>query len=816
MSAYPFAEIEKKWQRIWDEKKLFQTDISDADNKLYVLVMFPYPSGDRLHIGHWYNFGPTDTWARYKRMLGYNVFEPFGYDAFGLPAENYAIKMGVHPADSTAENIKKFREQMKAIGAMYDFSKEVNTSDPEYYKWTQWFFLMLFKNGLAYRKKAPVNWCPSCETVLANEQVHDGHCERCDTEVTKKDLAQWFFKITDYAEKLLEGHDRVNWPEKTITMQKNWIGRSEGAQINFTVADSQDTIQVFTTRPDTLWGVTYMVLAPEHPLVEKLVTDEQRKAVNDYVEQSRRVSDIDRTSTERVKTGVFLGAYAINPVNSEQVPIWIADYVLLTYGTGCVMAVPAHDTRDFAFATKYDLPIREVISPNGQPSGELQEAFTNVGVMINSGIFNGTRSDEGIGKVIAHLAEKGIGESKINYKLRDWLISRQRYWGAPIPVVYCDKCGIVALKEDDLPVLLPRDVVFKKGGESPLKSNPNFLNTTCPDCGGPAKREVDTMDTFVCSSWYYLRYPNHNLKTAAFDKETVNKWLPVDQYIGGAEHATMHLLYARFFTKVLYDLGFINFDEPFKNLFHQGVITREGNKMSKSRGNVVSPDKFIVDYGSDTFRMYMMFMGNYADGGDWSDDGIVGIDRFTNRVWRLMEMLQENPPSGNESEKSKELERVRHYTTKMVTNDLDRFNFNTAISRLMEMVNTIYSYVQDVPSNEQNKLVVSDAAETLLLLLAPFAPHLAEELWARTGHGDSIFNASWPIFDDMKTMKNTYQCVVQINGKVRANIEMEFDQPDVIVLETVLADERVIRHVDGKQILKKIVVKNKLVNLVVK
>ncbi len=816
MSVYPFAAIEQKWQKRWEETKIYQTDMNDIEKKLYCLVMFIYPSGDKLHIGHWYNYGPTDTWARFKRMQGYTVFEPMGYDAFGLPAENAAIKKGIHPAISTAENIDYIRKQLKAIGAMYDWSKEINTSDPKYYKWTQWFFLQLYKNGLAYRKKAPVNWCPSCKTVLANEQVVDGHCERCHAEVTHEDLVQWFFKITDYAEKLLEGHDRIDWPEKTITMQKNWIGRSEGAQIKFKVENSDQMIEVFTTRPDTLWGVTYMVLAPEHPLVKELTTNEQQEEVTKYVDFARKATEIDRTSTEREKTGVFIGAYAINPVNNEKVPIWIADYVLLTYGTGCVMAVPGHDTRDFEFARKFNLPIREVISPDGKAHDELKEAYVDPGIMINSGEFTGTPSEPGINQVIEYLEKNGIGERRINYKLRDWLISRQRYWGAPIPIIYCPDCGEVPVPEKNLPVLLPVEVEFKGTGESPLTTNPDFLNTKCPQCGGPAKREVDTMDTFVCSSWYFLRFPNPDIDTAAFDKEVIKKWLPVDQYVGGAEHTVMHLLYARFFIKALYDLKIVDFDEPFTRLIHQGVITKDGEKMSKSRGNTVLPDQFIEQYGSDTFRMYMMFMGNYSDGGDWSDEGITGIFRFLNRVWRLIENLAENPPSGNEDKQSKEIERIMHYTIKMVTNDLERFHFNTAISRLMELVNAMYLYIQDTRPGDQNKQILEGAIESTILLLAPFAPHFAEELWEKIGKPYSIFNQQWPGFDEAKTLQKTIPIVVQINGKVRSSVECEIDSPDNEVLDKVLTNDKVKKYLEGKSVIKKIVVKNRLVNLVVK
>jgi leucyl-tRNA synthetase len=816
MSTYPYKNIENKWQNKWEETKIYQTDMESIKNKLYCLVMFIYPSGDKLHIGHWYNYGPTDTWARFKRMNGYNILEPMGYDAFGLPAENYAIKMGVHPAKSTEDNIHKIRKQLKAIGTMYDWSKEINTSSPEYYKWTQWLFLQLYHKGLAYRKKAPVNWCTQCNTVLANEQVIDGFCERCESEVIKKDLEQWFFKITDYAEKLLEGHERIDWPDKTITMQKNWIGRSEGAQIKFKVENSEEEIEVFTTRPDTLFGVTYMVLAPEHQLVDKLTSDENQTAVVNYVKETRKATEIDRTSTEREKTGIFLGAYAINPVNNKKVPIWIADYVLLTYGTGCVMAVPGHDTRDFEFAKKFDLPIIEVINPDGKTQDTLEEAYTEEGIMINSAQFNNTPSKKGIKKVAEFLATEGVGGEHVNYKLRDWLISRQRYWGAPIPIVYCPECGEVPIPAKDLPIILPEKVDFTGSGKSPLTTNPDFVNTTCPNCNGKAKREVDTMDTFVCSSWYFLRFPTPAIVDKAFDKKIVNKWLPVDQYVGGAEHAVMHLLYARFFTKVLYDLKLIDFDEPFKRLVHQGVITKDGNKMSKSRGNVVNPDKFISEYGSDTFRMYMMFMGSYTDGGDWSDEGITGISRFLNRVWRLIELLKENKATGNETSKSNELERIRHYTIKMVTNDLERFHFNTAISRIMELVNAAYLYIQDIKIEEQNKEILDEVKVTLVQLLAPFAPHFSEELWEKIGKPFSIFNSDWPKYDEEKTLKKTVPIVIQINGKVRSTIEAELDADDAVVLDSALADKKAKNYTVGKTIVKKIVIKNRLVNLVVK
>ena len=815
MTTYPFADIESKWQRVWEEKGIHKTDMTDVEKKLYCLVMFIYPSGDRLHIGHWYNYGPTDTWARFKRMQGYNVFEPMGYDAFGLPAENYAIKKGVHPALSTAENIAAIRKQLKDMGAMYDWSHEINTSDPAYYKWTQWLFLLLYKNGLAYRKKAPVNWCPSCKTVLANEQVVEGQCERCDSDVIQRDLEQWFFKITDYADRLLEGLDRIDWPEKTVSMQRNWIGRSEGATIRFPLKDRDEAIEVFTTRPDTLWGVTYMVLAPEHSLVSELTTGAQRADVEAYVKAARKETEITRTSTEKEKTGVFTGSYCVNPVNGETVPIWIADYVLMTYGTGAVMAVPGHDERDFAFAETYDLPIREVISPDGTSHTALEEAYTDPGIMIASGPFTGEPSQQGIQKVIDYLEENCWGGRKINTKLRDWLISRQRYWGAPIPMVTCETCGLVPVPEEQLPVLLPEKVDFTGSGESPLLTNTGWVNTTCPACGGSARREVDTMDTFVCSSWYFLRFPNSTIDSAPFDKDLIRNWLPVDQYVGGAEHAVMHLMYARFFTKVLFDLKLIDFDEPFTKLIHQGVITNQGAKMSKSRGNVINPDTYIQEYGSDVFRMYMMFMGSYTDGGDWSDEGIQGMHRFLNRVWRLVEQILESPPSGSDTERTADLLRQRHYAVKMVTQDLERFHFNTCISRIMELVNVMYLYIQDTPSDRQDVKILNEATRTLVQLLGPFAPHLCEELWHRLGGEGSLFDSVWPTWDEEKLKTERVTVVVQVNGKVRARIEVDADSDDAALKEAALADERVSKYTTGKTIRKVIVVKNKLVSVVV-
>lgn len=814
---YNFADIEKKWQKEWENTELYRVNLSDIEKKLYCLVMFLYPSGDRLHIGHWYNYAPTDTCARFKRMQGYNVFEPMGYDAFGLPAENYAIKHGVHPAESTNQNIKNIRGQLKAMGAMYDWSCEIDTSKPDYYKWTQWLFLQLYKNGLAYRKKAAVNWCPSCATVLANEQVVDGICERCDSEVVQKDLKQWFFKITDYADKLLEGHDRIDWPDKTIAMQKNWIGKSVGASIIFDLVDHDDRIEVFTTRPDTVFGVTYMVLAPEHPLVEMLTTDENREAIQAYINETRKAKEIDRLSTEREKTGVFTGSHCVNPLNGRKVPIWIADYVLASYGTGAVMAVPAHDQRDFEFAIKYGLDIQEVISKEGQPTKQsLEEAYVEHGIMVNSGEFDGMNSIDGKQAIIDWLSAHNCGEAKINYKLRDWLISRQRYWGAPIPIIYCEKCGEVPVDDDQLPVLLPEKVDFTGKGTSPISTAPDFVNTTCPKCGGEAHREVDTMDTFVCSSWYFLRYPNPTLSDKAFDTDQVNNWLPVDQYVGGAEHAVMHLLYARFITKVLNDLGYINFDEPFKKLIHQGTITNAGAKMSKSRGNVVNPDTFISQYGSDTFRMYMMFMGSYEDGGDWNDEGITGIHRFLKRVWRLVAQVYENQPNGNDTEHFEKVQYQMNYAIKHATQSLERFHFNTAISRLMELVNECYLYIQDVDVEEQNKAFLTDVIPNIIKLIAPFCPHMAEELWQITGNDYSIFNTDWPDYDASKLVLDTINLGIQVNGKIRGQIQIAADASDKEIIEMALENDKVKSYTDGKTILKSIVVPKKLVVFAVK
>ena len=762
-----YKQIESKWQKIWADTGLYKFDRSRVDKKYYCLEMFSYPSGAKLHAGHWYNYGPADTFARLKRMQGYEDFQPMGFDAFGLPAENYAIKTGIHPEESTLKNIATMEGQLKRIGAMYDWDYEIKTCLPDYYKWTQWMFLQLYKKGLAYRKEAPVNWCPSCNTVLANEQAQGGICERCGSQVTHKNLNQWFFKITAYADELLDDIDKLDWPEKTKLMQKNWIGRSFGGEVEFQVKNSDVTLKVFTTRADTIFGVTYVVLAPESPLVDKVVTDEQRAAVEEYKEKSAKATEIDRMSSTREKTGVPTGAYAINPVNGEEVPILVADYVIASYGTGAVMGVAAHDERDFVFAQKLGLPIKRVIK--GKDGVEDSLPFCEYGILTDSGEFNGMSSEDAKLAILKKLEKEGKGGLKTNYRLRDWLVSRQRYWGAPIPIIHCDHCGDVPVPEKDLPVRLPMGVNFTPDGESPLKKCDEFINTTCPICGRPAKRDADTLDTFVCSSWYFLRYPDAHNADKPFDSEWINKMLPVDKYIGGAEHACMHLLYARFFTKALRDMGYLNFDEPFLSLVHQGTILGpDGNKMSKSKGNVVSPDDSIAKYGADIFRVYLMFGFNYVEGGPWNDNGLESISRFFDRVERIVKKCYEvnfaNAPLGKAE---KELNRVRHNTIKCVTNDLGSFSFNTAVARLMEFVNAMYNYEANTA---QKNAIYKDCAKDLVLLLAPFAPHFCEELWEMLGQKYSVFNQSYPTFDPAAMVLDEVELAVQINSKMRAKV----------------------------------------------
>ncbi len=939
--AIPYRpqEIEKKWQQKWEEDKIYRSTVDQSRPKHYALTMLPYPSGD-LHIGHWYAMAPSDVRARYMRMRGYNVLFPMGFDAFGLPAEEAAIRHGYHPYKWTMSNIETMRKQLKSMGAMFDWEREAISCLPGYYRWTQWFFLKLYDMGLAYRKKAPVDFCPRCNTTLAREQVwgQDRHCERCGTPVIKKELEQWFWRITDYAEELLD-FSKIDWPERVVTMQTNWIGRSEGADVTF-MSEEGDPIVVFTTRPDTLWGATFMVLAPEHPLVDKLTAPEYREAVEAYKFQAARQSEIERLSTEKEKTGVFIGAYAINPVNNERIPIWIADYVMMTYGTGAIMGVPSHDERDFEFALKFGLPIIPVIErPDGlakslvfpgSVSDGLTEALSAAGIefevgqvgergeglyvtlhgagqieqyielirrhlkpgywndivgarwlfifddgiwelnsveadryilnrckaldpavqhfrttmemlyslpfyrdalfhheygtMINSGPLTGTPGDTAVQRTTEWLAERGIGECAVNYRLRDWLISRQRYWGAPIPVVYCDKCGIVPVPYEDLPVLLPTDAVIPATGENALRFHEGFLHTNCPRCGGPATRETDTMDTFVCSSWYQYAYlsPYYregepaNANSVPFDPQEGKYWLPVDVYTGGIEHATMHLIYTRFFTKAMRDMGLVDFDEPMIVLRNQGTILGEdGEKMSKSRGNVVAPDALVERYGADTVRGYLMFGWRWDQGGPWDPHGIEGVYKWLNRVWNLVVEQAEDRPDNQpiaEPSESAELRRWTHKTIKRVTDDMEAFTFNTIISALMEFTNALYRFRQ---TSVYGTPAWDEAIETLLLLLAPCCPHIAEELWTLTGHPYSIHQQSWPRFNPELAAEEIITLVVQVNGKVRARINVPADITEEAARQAALADESVQRHLEGKEPRQIFYVPGRLVNIVV-
>ena len=811
---YSPQEIENKWQQKWAQDRLYEVTEDSPKPKYYALTMFPYTSGD-LHIGHWYAMAPSDVRARFKRMQGYNVLHPMGFDSFGLNAENAAIDHGIHPYTWTIESIDTMRRQLKSIGAIYDWNREVNTCMPDYYKWTQWLFLQLYHHDLAYRGRAPVNWCPKCQTVLANEQVISGLCERCDTAVIQRDLEQWFFRITRYADEMLR-YDGIDWPERIKIMQRNWIGRSEGTEISFGLEHAgveEKEIRVFTTRPDTTFGVTFMVLAPEHPLVPKLTTPDKKAEVEDYIVRSRMQTEIERLSTEKEKDGVFTGAYVINRLNGEKVPVWIADYVLLSYGTGAVMAVPAHDERDFAFAKKYDIPIRVVIAPPGWQGEELEEAYIEPGTMVNSAQFNGLPSQQGIEAVTDFLEEKDWGKRTVSYRLRDWLISRQRYWGAPIPMVYCDRCGIVPVPEEDLPVLLPEDAEFKPTGESPLVYHEGFVNTTCPRCSASAKRETDTMDTFVCSSWYLLRYASPHSDKYAFEPDKVKYWLPVDTYTGGSEHAVMHLLYVRFFIKALRDIGLIDFSEPFNQLFNQGHIIAERRKMSKSRGNVITPDEYVIELGVDAVRAYLMFIGPWEQGGEWDDSGISGVSRWLNRVWNLvLEPYQEKAAAADDKTHT-ELLRITHQTIRKVTSDLERFRFNTMIATLMEFSNYL---TKTKEAGQVTESAWEGVIENLLLLLAPTAPHLAEELWQRTGRNYSIHNQSWPQWDEELAKEEEITLVIQVNGKLRERITVPASITESEAREQAQESEKVKTHLKGKTIIKEIYVPGKLVNLVVK
>ncbi len=794
-----FNEIEEKWEKKWEEDKLYKFDNKSDKKKLYCLEMFSYPSGAKLHLGHWYNYSVADTWARFKKIDGYNLFHPMGFDAFGLPAENYAIKTGIHPAISTDKNIETMEKQLRRIGGSWDWDYEIKTCKEDYYKWTQWMFLKLYEKGLAYKKEAPVNFCPSCNTVLANEQVIAGNCERCGSTVIRKNMSQWFFKITDYAEELLNDLDKLDWPDRTKNLQRNWIGKSVGAYVDFKVDGTNEKFTVFTTRSDTLFGATYCVLAPELPLVDKITTKEQKEAVDKYKEEASKQSDIERTSTTKEKTGVFTGAYAINPVNGKKIPIWISDYVLSTYGTGAIMAVPAHDERDYEFAKKFNLEIIPVLE-----GGDLsKEAFVGDGLHINSDFLNGLNKEDALNKMNAYLEEKGYGKKTTTYKLRDWLVSRQRYWGAPIPIIYCEDCGIVPVPEKDLPVKLPMDVEFTPDGESPLKKCNEFMNCTCPKCGKKAVREADTLDTFVCSSWYYLRYPDAHNDKEPFNKELINKILPVDKYIGGVEHACMHLLYARFFTKALRDMGYLNFDEPFLSLVHQGTILGpDGEKMSKSKGNTVAPDPLVEEYGADVLRGYLMFGFNYIDGGPWTDDGIVAINKFYRKVERLTNAIKES------DERILDIDKVLHNSLKVIREDLDKFQFNTSMAKIMEYTNILVKY--------EKSGIPRYYIEQLLLMLAPFAPHITEELWASIGNKYSIHNESYPMYDEKYLVETEKEIAVQVNGKVRATITINIDDSEEVVKEKALKEDNVKRFTEDKEIVKIIVIKGKIVNIVVK
>ncbi len=806
-------EIEKKWQKKWAEDRIYSFDTSRRDKKYYTLEMFSYPSGAKLHVGHWYNFGPSDSFARFKSMQGYEVFEPMGFDAFGLPAENYAIKTGIHPQDSTLKNIATMEKQLQAMGGMFDWDYEVKTCMPDYYKWTQWIFLQLYKAGLAYRKEAPVNWCTSCNTVLANEQVVDSHCERCGSQVVRKNLTQWFFKITAYADELLRDLDKLDWPEKTKAMQRHWIGKSTGGEIEFT-CESGDKFRVFTTRADTIFGVSYVILAPEHPLVDKLTTPDRKAEVEAYKLACSKVSEIDRMSSTREKTGAFTGAYCINPVNGERVPVWIGDYVIYSYGTGAVMGVAAHDERDFDFAKKYGLQIKRVIkSADGSPD---DLPFCEYGVMVNSGKFDGMGSEEGKVAVVKWLEEKGAGELKTNYRLRDWLISRQRYWGCPIPVIHCPHCGEVAVPEEDLPVKLPYNVDFTPDGRSPLLKSEEFMNCTCPKCGAPARRDPDTLDTFVCSSWYFLRYPDAHNDKQAFDPEIINKMLPVDKYIGGAEHACMHLLYARFFTKALRDLGYLKFDEPFTSLVHQGTILGpDGFKMSKSRGNVVSPDDYVSKYGSDAFRFYLMFGFAYTDGGPWNSSGIESIVKFLERTERIVLKIKDMPAGSKPlSGAEKQLLYTLNYTIKRVSEDMEVFSFNTAIARIMELVNAMYKY--DSECAEKDADLLKDCADKLVLLLAPLVPHIAEELNESLGKPYPVYRRRFPVCEEKWLVKDEYELAVQVNSRIKAKIVVGMGADNKEIEKIALSNEAVAQALEGLTPVKVIVIPKRLVNIVAK
>ncbi|MEE8251651.1 MAG: leucine--tRNA ligase [Gemmatimonadales bacterium] len=804
--TYEPADVEAKWRARWDERKTNCVDLKGARKPYYNLMMYPYPSAEGLHVGNVFAFVGADIHGRFRRLQGWDVFEPLGFDAFGIHSENYALEVGTHPGRLIPANIENFRNQLRRIGLMVDWSHEVRTTDPAYYKWTQWIFLQLYKAGLAVRKRAPVNWCPDCKTVLANEQVIDGYCERhSETKVTQKFLEQWFFKITEYTERLLENLKVLDWSDSTRTMQINWIGRSEGADVNFTAVSGHE-ITVFTTRPDTLFGATYLVLAPEHPLVDELTTDEQRLKVTKYCRRAGELDIVSRRVGSKEKTGVFLGCYARNPATGESIPIWIADYVLMEYGTGAIMAVPAHDARDYEFAREHGLPVVQVVVREGE---QVELPFTDnlLGVLQESGQFDRMRVSDAIPAITEWLGKEGYGKKRTQYRLHDWCISRQRYWGPPIPMIYCDKCGVVPVPESDLPVLLPEIADFQpdESGVSPLARHSEWYIVECPQCGAEGRRETDVSDTFLDSAWYFLRYPSSDRADVAFDPVLTEKWLPISSYIGGNEHAVLHLMYARFITMVLKDEGFTDFEEPFPRFRAHGTIVKDGAKMSKSRGNVVVPDAYLDRWGADTFRMYLMFLGPYQEGGDFRDEGIAGIKRFLGKVWLLVKQ------AGNgHSEPPREVLRKLHQTIRKVADDIENLRYNTAISALMEYVNLLRSQAENSRSNAGPELV-----EPIAVMISPFAPHFAEECWERLGHSDTVFNAGWPQFDEELAREDEIELVVQVNGKVRARLHVSAGAEKSDVVSTASANEVVKRFIGGRDVRKTVYVPDRLINFVV-
>ncbi|MBU9738523.1 leucine--tRNA ligase [Diplocloster agilis] len=799
---YNHRAIEQKWRKNWEEHPV---NVNDGKKpKYYCLDMFPYPSGSGLHVGHWRGYVISDVWSRYKMLQGYYLIHPMGWDAFGLPAENYAIKMGVHPAKSTAENISNIKRQINEIAAIYDWDMEVNTTDPDFYKWTQWIFVKMFKEGLAYEKEMPINWCPSCKTGLANEEVVNGCCERCGATVTKKNLKQWMLRITKYAERLLNDLDKLDWPEKVKKMQTDWIGKSYGAEIDFEVDGREEKIKVYTTRPDTLYGATFMVLAPEHALAASLAADEYKEQVEKYIFDSSMKSNVDRLQ-DKEKTGVFTGSYAVNPLNQAKIPIWLSDYVLADYGTGAIMCVPAHDDRDFEFAKKFEIPIIQVIAKDGVENPDLTEAYTEPGIMINSDKFNGMNSEDAKRDVPGMLEEQGIGKKTVNYKLRDWVFSRQRYWGEPIPIIHCEHCGAVPVPEDQLPLLLPEVESYQPTGtgESPLADIEEWVNTTCPVCGRPAKRETNTMPQWAGSSWYFLRYVDSHNKEELVSREKADKYLPVDMYIGGVEHAVLHLLYSRFYTKFLCDMGVIDFDEPFKKLFNQGMITgKNGIKMSKSKGNVVSPDDLVQDYGCDSLRLYELFVGPPELDSEWDERGIDGVYRYINRFWNLVMDYKDCGVSA-----TKEMVKLRHKMVYDITNRLDNFSLNTVISGFMEYNNKFIELAKKEGGIDKESL------ETMVLLLAPFAPHITEELWEALGHTDSVFHNTWPAYEEEAMKDDEKEVAVQINGKTKAVISLPVDVTKEAALE---AGKAAIAQKLTGTIVKEIYVPGRIINIVQK